>query len=103
MFRSDRLSALSQNSLQQADAQRRFISLAGCAFTTRALDVEQHLADARRECRLNLIVFSSFIFDDQYSPAHACNALIADFGFDATIFNNARAGSVGRLRRCSQF
>ena len=35
--------------------------------------------------------------------AHACNALIADFGFEATIFNKARAAPVGRLRCCSQF
>lgn len=53
--------------------------------------------------RKKLFGFSSFIFHDQCSLAHACNALIADFGFDATIFSNARAGPVGRLRRCSQF
>lgn len=34
---------------------------------------------------------------------YACNASIADFGFDATIFSNARAGPVGFVRCCSQF
>ena len=34
---------------------------------------------------------------------YACKASIADFGFDATIFSRARAGPVGRVRRCSQF